>query len=277
MIFRSPSNPNSHLTIKDRKWPSYPTKELFRRGLIKGTVLDFGCGLGVDIKFLENSKIKVAGYDPYYLPDYPQGKFDTILCNYVLNILLLEEQAHVLMAVSELLKPSGKAYYTVRRDIKRNGFRFNPKRNCKTYQCNVILPYKSILKTEHCEIYEYQHLNQITRPKTNIECDFCTPGSEQKIVTESATAYAMMKESTRSQEPILVIPKRHYNDYFELSFREQCACWLVVNRVRNIIKASVTSPGLRIEVVSKSDDTSDREHVHIDLIAQNGVHRQDFG
>lgn len=31
-----------------------------------------------------------------------------ILCLYVLNVLLPEEQAHVLMAVSELLAPTGR-------------------------------------------------------------------------------------------------------------------------------------------------------------------------
>ncbi len=206
MIFRSPSNPNSHLTIKERRWPSYPTKQLYQRGLLTGTVLDFGCGLGTDVRFLQSKRVKVKGYDPYYYqPEYPNETFDTILCNYVLNILLPEEQAHVLMAVSELLKPDGKAYYTVRRDIKRNGFRYNPKRECKTYQCNVTLPYKSILKTEHCEIYEYQHFNQIARQKTNIACAFCAPISEQKIVTESATAYAMLNNFSLSKGPVLVL------------------------------------------------------------------------
>lgn len=37
----------------------------------------------------------------FYAPTYPTGQFDTILCQYVLNVLLPEEQVQVLMAVSK--------------------------------------------------------------------------------------------------------------------------------------------------------------------------------
>ncbi len=63
------------------------------------------------------------------------------------------------MAVSELLKPTGKAYFTVRRDIEKAGFRTHIKHKRKIYQCNVILPYKSVINPHHCQVYEYQHIN----------------------------------------------------------------------------------------------------------------------
>ncbi len=113
IIFQSPQNPNSHLTIKERKWPSYPTKFLFSAGKIQGRVLDFGCGGGIDASFLTKNGLYTTKFDPYYAPQVPTGKFDTILCHYVLNVLLPEEQVQVLMAISELLSPSGKAYFTV--------------------------------------------------------------------------------------------------------------------------------------------------------------------
>jgi ATP adenylyltransferase len=76
------------------------------------------------------------------------GRFDTILCHYVLNVLLPEEQVYVLMAVSELLKPTDKAYFTVRQDIKQADFRTHIKHGQRVYQCNVVLPFKSIIRTE---------------------------------------------------------------------------------------------------------------------------------
>ncbi len=265
MIYRSPQNPNSHLTVKKRKWPSFPTKQLFLKGLIKGKVLDLGCGLGVDINFLKTNGVEVYGYDPYYKPDYPSEKFDTILCNYVLNILLPEEQAHVLMAVSELLKVSGKAYITVRRDIKRSGFRYNPKHQCKTYQCNVILPYNSIIRTEHCEVYEYQHINLIKKPVDRTTCLFCNPPQNKEIITESATAYALKNNLSSEKEEVLIIPKRHLKDYFDLTFKEQCACWLVLNRVKNLLNKQYSFSEYRIEVSSSFCQTINSDHLYIVL------------
>ena len=163
MIFQSSKNPNSHQTVKERIKPSLPVKVLLERNLIQGRVLDFGCGLGMDLKHLNKIGFETIGYDPYYQPGYPEGKFDTIICFYVLNVLLPIEQSHVLMAISELLKPGGRAFYAVRRDVRRNGFRYNPKRECNVYQCNVTLNFKSIFRTKYCEMYEYQHFNQIKK------------------------------------------------------------------------------------------------------------------
>jgi len=95
LVYQSPKNPNSHLTIKERIYPSYPAKHLLTTGQIKGRVLDFGCGNGVDVTFLRNNGFDIVGYDPYYVPEIPNGQFDTIMCNYVLNVLLPEEQVHV--------------------------------------------------------------------------------------------------------------------------------------------------------------------------------------
>lgn len=254
MIYRSPQNPNSHLTVKERRYPSYPTKQLLKMNLIRGKVLDFGCGLGVDVKYLKSKGFDVIGYDPYYQPNYPNDKFDTILCNYVLNVLLPEEQAHVLMAVSELLKPVGKAYFSVRRDLKYNGFRFNPKQNCRTYQTQVVLPYKSILRTEHCEIYEYQHINKLRKPEKNPACEFCQPPSDFKLLTESATVYAIGQNWAQNEYQVAVIPKRHTNDFFQLNYKEQFACILVINRVKYLIESKQKIKDLSVNLSSGKEN-----------------------
>ena len=150
MIYKSKENPNSHLTIKDRKRPSLPLRFLLKNKKLQGKILDFGCGLGKDVEYLHSNKSIVKGYDPFYFPEYPQEKFDTIICFYVLNVLLPDEQAHVIMAISELLKNGGKAFFAVRRDVKRNAFIYNYKKDVKTYQCNVKCPLKvySKMKTQ---------------------------------------------------------------------------------------------------------------------------------
>lgn len=86
-LYHSPKNPNSHLTVKERDRASYPTRTLLNKGVLKGKILDFGCGLGKDVEFLKAKNFDIQGYDPFYQSNYPTEKFDTIICHYVLNVL----------------------------------------------------------------------------------------------------------------------------------------------------------------------------------------------
>jgi len=183
-------NPNSHLTAKERDSLSFPAKILLNQNLLLGEILDFGCGFGSDVRLLSSRGISISGYDKHYFPEFPQERFDTIICFYVLNVLLLEEQATVLMELSQLVKPSGRVYIAVRRDVQQEGFRMHKIHLKQTYQCNVVLNYKSIFRNDHCEIYEYQHLNQLNR-KLNTDCPFCSVDSNRELLLESATAFAI--------------------------------------------------------------------------------------
>ena len=262
MIFRSINNPNSHLTVKDRKKPSLPVKALLERELINGSVLDFGCGLGMDVRFLQEKGFSVTGYDPHYKPNFPESKFDTIICNYVLNVLLPEEQSHVLMAVSELIKPGGKAFFSVRRDIKRNGFLYNPKQKVKTYQCNVVLPYKSVFRTKNCEIYQYQHYTFLNNGNVKVS-PFFEGKNEKTLITESAMVFAISEKSPIASSPVLVIPKRKIANYFNLSQHEQIACWMVTNRVREVLKRTQNPDGFSIEISVGKAAGQIIKHAHI--------------
>ncbi len=262
MIFQSPQNLNAHLTVKERERVSFPTRLLHESGLLVGKLLDFGCGLGKDIEFLKQQGYEVEGYDPHYLPAYPTAKFDTIICNYVLNVLLPEEQSYVLMCISELLKPTGKAYFAVRRDIKKNGFVYNPKRDITVYQCNAILPYKSIHKAEHCEIYEYQHFNQVGKEN---DCVFCAPSQASSLVSEMATVYSVFDNFPVSEGHTLVIPKKHSENYFELTLREQMALWLMVNRAKNLLTQRYKPDGFNVgfNVNKAGGQTIFHTHIHV--------------
>lgn len=98
---------------------SRPTQFLQKKGLLKGRILDYGCGHGKDCDILG-----CEGYDPYYRPEKPEGHFDTIFCQYVLNVLPnLEDRQSVLDEIAVILKPEGKGYITVRSDKRNlNGF-----------------------------------------------------------------------------------------------------------------------------------------------------------
>jgi SAM-dependent methyltransferase len=96
---------------------SAPAKWLLEQGLVKGRVLDYGCGRGFDADALEADR-----YDPHYQPTMPQGEFDTILCTYVLNVVYPMEAQCIIANVMGRLAKGGCAYFTVRRDIEFDGF-----------------------------------------------------------------------------------------------------------------------------------------------------------
>ncbi|NER21550.1 MAG: HIT domain-containing protein [Symploca sp. SIO1C2] len=258
------TNKFSHLTAMERIYLSFPARFLLGNNRLQGKILDFGCGLGNDVKLLHKKGCEITGYDPYYFPEYPQDKFDTIICFYVLNVLFPEEQATVLMEVSHLLKPGGKAYYAVRRDLKREGFREHYVHKKPTYQCIVKLPFKSVHLDDYCEIYEYIHYNyQRNAPN---RCIFCNPHQKITLLTESATAYAMFDGYPLSPGHVLVVPKRHVANYFELPFQEQSACWFMVNKVQEFLREEFHPDGFNVGININRSAGQKMMHTNIHII-----------
>ena len=80
-----------HRTAIERKKVSAPMKFLEDEGHLEGRVLDYGCGRGFDA-----GALGLESYDPYFFPEVPKGKFDTITCNYVLNVVDEETEAYLI-------------------------------------------------------------------------------------------------------------------------------------------------------------------------------------
>lgn len=255
----------SHLTAKERDKLSFPARIVAERRLLKGKALDFGCGFGSDANLLSKDGFDILKYDKHYFPELPKEQFDTILCFYVLNVLMPEEQAEVLIQISRLLKLGGKAYFAVRRDLKNDGFRIHKLYQKPTYQCRVKLPFKSIFINDSCEIYEYQHFNFLADGK-NENCPFCNPDKERELIAETATAYAIYDKYPVNKGHALIIPKRHCANYFDLSFREQNACMFLVNQVQKIIQAELNPNGFNIGINVNESAGQTIFHVHIHLI-----------
>ena len=259
------SNSYSHLTAKEREQLSFPAKLLLNKKFLQGEVLDFGCGFGKDVELLKAKGINLVGYDKHYFSKYPTKKFDTIICFYVLNVLMQEEQANVVMEISHLLKATGKAYFAVRRDLQYEDFRTHKVHQKPTYQCKMKLAYKSIFKNENCEVYEYRHYNQLNR-KENSSCPFCNPDSERELIVESATAYSIYDKFPVNDGHALIIPKKHCADYFELTFREQSACMFMLNRVKHIVSKKFNPDGFNVGMNVNVAAGQTVSHVHIHLI-----------
>ena len=122
-------NENAHKTAITRYKLSAPIKTLIAKNVLIGSVADFGCGKGFDADQLGFNK-----YDPHFFPEELTDKYDTIVNNFVLNVVDQTEENAVLSKIFNLLTENGTAYITVRRDVKEDGFT-----KSGTYQRNVIL------------------------------------------------------------------------------------------------------------------------------------------
>ncbi len=238
-------NVYSHLTAIERDKPSFPVRFLLERNLLIGNVLDYGCGFGKDVAYLNEKGIKTTGFDPHYFPDLPNEKFDVITCSYVLNVLFEEEQNEVLMQISSMLKPTGKAYFAVRRDIKHDGFRTHFVHKKPTYQCQVYLPFRSIFKNENAEFYEYQPYNQLSFEDST--CPFCKPKPTFNLIGESRFCYAILSPYPESKGHTLILPKRHVESYFDLTFDEQKDAWQLVNFCKTSLEKTYQPKGFQVE------------------------------
>ena len=106
------SESNSYKTATLRIEPSRPIRRLASDGLIIGRTLDYGCGQGLDADYYG-----MESYDLHFAPIMPDGKFDTITCTYVLNVIEDHEvRVRVLQNIQHRLTDTGIAYITVRDD-----------------------------------------------------------------------------------------------------------------------------------------------------------------
>lgn len=260
----SSQNQNSHLTAIERTSLSYPARILLNQNKIKGKVLDFGCGVGKDVELLKAQGFDITGYDPFYFPSFPTEKYDTILCFYVLNVLLPEEQAEVLMNVSHLLLPDGKAYFAVRRDIRYEGFRMHKVHQKETYQCLIKLAYLSIFRNKNCEIYEYEQYTTLNKGNEKLS-PFLKGDERRELIVETATVFAFYDKFPVSLGHALIVPKRLISNYFDLSLKEQTACWIVANKVKLILQDKFHPDGFNvgINVNEAAGQTIWHSHIHV--------------
>lgn len=137
---------NSWKTAIKRNKYSFPFQYLSRHrfiDLLNDRILDFGCGRGFDATYGMLEK-----YDPHYFPTMPTGKFDVVVCNYVLNVLPKNRESEVTQKIFSKLKKGGDAFITVRRGLKKQGYT-----SIDTYQRLVYLDFPTIYEDNDVCIY----------------------------------------------------------------------------------------------------------------------------
>lgn len=254
-----------YLTAIKRTDLSVPVRYLLNHDLLKGRILDFGCGFGYDTDELKRRGYDITGYDYYYRTEYPQGKFDTIFCVYVLNVLEPYAQAEVMMNISNLLSPKGTAYFAVRRDLKEEGFRLHAIHKEYTYQCNVRLPFLSLALNSSFELYQYNHFNMLPR-REGETCPFCRLSRKVEIICETATCVSFYDGYPVSPGHALIIPKRHVASYFDLTNHEREAMNVMLQYVKQKIDERYHPDGYNVGINVNEAAGQSIFHVHMHLI-----------
>lgn len=97
-------------------------------------------------------------------------------------------------------------------------------------------------------------------------CPFCFPNENLNIIAENNSAFAIYDSYAISKGHSLIIPKRHYPNYFDASVEEQIAMFELVNQVKIILDELFNPDGYNIGVNINEAAGQTISHVHIHLI-----------
>lgn len=98
------------------------------------------------------------------------------------------------------------------------------------------------------------------------KCPFCSLDKDRKIILESAFTFAIYDKFPVNNGHVLIIPKRHCLNYFSLSFEEQADCFLLLNKVKDMILDRLNPSGYNIGINVGEEAGQTVKHVHIHLI-----------
>ena len=86
------------------------------------------------------------------------------------------------------------------------------------------------------------------------------------MVAENAAAYARYDSNSLAPGHVIVVPRRHVADFFEMTAAEQAAVLELLNRSRQLIGAEHSPDGYNIGVNVGKAAGQNRMHVHVHLI-----------
>ena len=94
-------------------------------------------------------------------------------------------------------------------------------------------------------------------------CELCEP---KDVVFESEFAYVRYEGSSLSTGHVIVVPKRHVADFFDMSGAEQGSVLALLNRVKKLLDREQRPDGYNIGVNIGAAAGQSRMHVHVHLI-----------
>ena len=94
-------------------------------------------------------------------------------------------------------------------------------------------------------------------------CELCAPKS---ILIDNELAYVQIEKSSLSDGHVIVVPRRHIADFFEMSQPEQVAVLELLNTAHDRLNAQFSPDGYNIGVNVGRAAGQSRMHVHVHLI-----------
>jgi len=98
----------------------------------------------------------------------------------------------------------------------------------------------------------------------NKPCPFCNV--EREIILESEMSFAIYDGYPVNEGHVLIIPKRHTANYFDLSLEEQKGCIELLNLVKGIVQEKYNPAGFNVGININEAAGQTVPHVHIHLI-----------
>lgn len=95
------------------------------------------------------------------------------------------------------------------------------------------------------------------------DCELCVV---EEAIFENDLAYARYDSNSLSRGHMLVVPKRHVADFFQMSAEEQAAVLELLNRTRKMAGEKYSPDGYNIGVNVGKAAGQNRMHVHVHLI-----------
>jgi diadenosine tetraphosphate (Ap4A) HIT family hydrolase len=98
----------------------------------------------------------------------------------------------------------------------------------------------------------------------NKPCPFCNV--DREIILESEMSFAIYDGFPVNEGHVLIIPKRHTANYFDLSLEEQKDCIELLNRVKGVVQVKYIPAGFNVGININEAAGQTVPHVHIHLI-----------
>jgi len=96
-----------------------------------------------------------------------------------------------------------------------------------------------------------------------VSCELCAPAD---VVLEDALAYARYEGNSLSKGHVVVVPKRHVADFFDMTSQEQRSVLELLGHAQRLLKEKHSPDGFNIGVNVGKAAGQNRMHVHVHLI-----------